>query len=338
MKRVLIITRDPVISFRQMPGGIDHTTDGQYQFIINQPEADADFVVVVGKGLRVPTRFRVAPQNTILMTGEPHAILEYPKGYCRQFGLVCSCQPEIVGPNVVYTPALLPWYVGVDFDRSGASRFTMNYEDVAEAMPQKTRAMSVISSNKAFSQGHVDRLRFIEKLKQHYGDRIDIFGRGHRSFEDKWDVLAPYRYHIVIENSTTDYYFTEKIFDCYLAGAYPLYHGCRNIADYYPEEGMTRIDIRNIEATFGTIDRIMASREYEAKQAVLARCKELSLTRYNLFEQIAHACSRLDAQAPRQEVELHPAGHFFSLHNLWLHTIGRNYYKFKGRRYRQAIK
>ena len=142
MKRVLIVTRDPVISFRQMPGGVDHTPDGEYQFLINETDAEVDFVVVVGKGLRVPTEFRVAPQNTILMTGEPHSILEYPKGYCSQFGLVCACQPEIKGANVVYTPPLLPWYVGVDFSQNSDNRFTMNYEDVKRATPDKTKLIA----------------------------------------------------------------------------------------------------------------------------------------------------------------------------------------------------
>lgn len=338
MKRVLIVTRDPVISFRQMPGGVDHTPDGEYQFLINETDAEVDFVVVVGKGLRVPTEFRVAPQNTILMTGEPHSILEYPKGYCSQFGLVCACQPEIKGANVVYTTPLLPWYVGVDFSQNSDNRFTMNYEDVERATPEKTKLISVISSDKAFSQGHVDRLRFIRMLKRQYGDSVDIFGRGYREFKDKWNVLAPYKYHIVIENSTTDYYFTEKLFDCYLAGAYPIYHGCRNIADYYPQEAMTCIDIRNVEESFRTIDRVVRSQEYEKKQAILTQCKQLSMTKYNLFQQIADACNRLDAKACKQPVTLQPAAHFFSLHNLWLYTVGRNYYKFKGCRYREQLK
>lgn len=327
MKTILIITRDPVINFRQMPGEQGITADGRYRFIINDYAADADFVVVSGKGLRQPHTFHVSPENTILLTGEPRGILAYAKGYCRQFGIVCSCQPEIKGKNVIYTPAILPWYVGVDFNADGSVRFTKTYDDIAKAKPEKTKLISVISSNKAFSRGHVDRLRFIRKLQERYGDSIDIYGRGYRGFADKWDVLAPYKYHIVIENSTSDYYFTEKLFDCYLAGTYPIYHGCRNVADYYPSDAMTRIDIRDFDATAATIDRLLASNEYEDKQAQLQHCKELSLDKYNMFNEIAAICDKIGTNGAKKDVTLMPASHYFSLHNMMLYTMGRNYYK-----------
>lgn len=327
MKTILIITRDPVISFRQLPDHDGITSDGKYRFIINDYSADADFVVVSGKGLRQPRTFHVSSKNTILLTGEPRGILAYPKGYCRQFGVVCSCQPEIKGENVIYTPAILPWYVGVNFKKDGSASFTKSYEDIAEAKPKKTKLISVISSNKAFSRGHVDRLRFIRKLHERYGDRIDIYGRGYNGFADKWDVLAPYKYHIVIENSTGDYYFTEKLFDCYLAGTYPIYHGCRSIGDYYPANAMTRIDIRNFDSVAATIDRILASNEFEEKQELLNECKRLSLDKYNMFNEIARVCDRLDADAPKEDTLLMPASHYFSLHNMMLYTVGRNYYK-----------
>lgn len=327
MKTILIITRDPVISFRQMANHKGITDDGKYRFVINDYNAEADFVVVSGKGLRQPHTFSVAPSNTILLTGEPRGILAYPKGYCRQFGVVCSCQPGIKGENVIYTPAILPWYVGVDFNNDGTVRFTKSYEDIANAKPEKTKLISVISSNKAFSQGHVDRLRFIRRLRDRYGDRIDIYGRGYHGFADKWNVLAPYKYHIVIENSTSDYYFTEKLFDCYLAGTYPLYHGCRNITDYYPADAMTRIDIRDFDSTAATIDRILEGHEYEDKQNLLQKCKSLSLDKYNMFNEIAAVCDKIDADKAKEEVTLMPASHYFSLHNMMLYTVGRNYYK-----------
>lgn len=332
MKTILIITRDPVINFRQMPNPDGITSDGKYRFVINDYNAEADFVVVSGKGLRQPHTFHVSPKNTILLTGEPRGILAYAKGYCRQFGVVCSCQPEIQGENVIYTPAILPWYVGVDFNSDGTVKFTKNYNDIANANPKKTKLISVISSNKAFSRGHVDRLWFIRKLQERYGDKIDIYGRGHHGFADKWDVLAPYKYHIVIENSTSDYYFTEKLFDCYLAGTYPIYYGCRNIADYYPSDAMTKIDIRDFDTAAATIDRILACHEFEDKQEQLRECKELSLKKYNLFNEIAKVCDGIKSDGMREDVTLIPASHYFSLHNLMLYTVGRNYYKYIARK------
>ena len=43
----------------------------------------------------------------------------------------------------------------------------------------------MISSNKAFTDGHRQRLKFVEALKEHFGENIDVFGRGINSFADK---------------------------------------------------------------------------------------------------------------------------------------------------------
>ncbi len=51
--------------------------------------------------------------------------------------------------------------------------------------PAKTNLISFITSNKAFTQGHLDRIEFVEKLKARYGNRIDVFGREYRDFDDK---------------------------------------------------------------------------------------------------------------------------------------------------------
>lgn len=90
---------------------------------------------------------------------------------------------------------------------------------------------------------------------------------------------------------------------------------------------MTRIDIRNFDETAATIDRIMTSNEFEEKQKQLEQCKQLSLNKYNLFNEIARACDKLDADGQKTDVLLKPASNFVSLHNLWLYTFGRNYYK-----------
>ena len=33
------------------------------------------------------------------------------------------------------------------------------------------------------------RMEFIEKLKKHFGDKVDLFGRGIKEVADKWDAL-----------------------------------------------------------------------------------------------------------------------------------------------------
>lgn len=330
MKTILIITRDPLVHFRQMrnTGGI--TDDGEFRFVINDTSCRPDFVVIKEKGLRVPTMFDVPRSHTILLTGEPYSILCYPRKFCAQFGTVLACQPQIKpipGTNVIHTQAILTWFVGATFEQDGTNRFPMNYEDIRRANPEKTKLISVISSNKAFSRGHVDRLRFMEKLKERYGDKIDIYGRGNRGFADKWEVLAPYKYHIVIENSTGDYYWTEKLADCYLAGTFPIYHGCTNISDFFPDRAFVPVDIRNFDRTAEIIDATIAADLYTERQQELAVSKQLVLDKYNMFNFIAKICRGIGDTKEARPTLINPASKYFSWHNWYLYTIGRNYYK-----------
>lgn len=190
MKTILIITRNKAVDFRQMPHDSNTTADGRYRFVINDYTATPTLWSSSAKVCDSPTNSMLRPGNTILTTDEPHQILAYAKGYRRQFGLVCSCQPEIKGRNVIHGPAILPWYVGVDFKGDGCVAFTKNYDDIASSHPEKTKLISVITSGKAFSQGHVDRLRFVRKLHERYGDKVDIYGHGFLSFKDKWEALT----------------------------------------------------------------------------------------------------------------------------------------------------
>ena len=134
--------------------------------------------------------------------------------------------------------------------------------------PEKKKLISVITSNKAFTQGHIDRIRFVSKLKEHFGDQIDVFGRGYNTFGDKWDVLADYKYHIVIENSSQTYYWTEKLSDCFLAETYPFYYGCTNIADYFPSDAYTPIDISNPDEAIKIIDKAIKADAYGKSMVV----------------------------------------------------------------------
>lgn len=331
MYKILFITRGAgTLELRQTPGGQGMSTDGQFRFYTNDFIPDPDFVIVRGKGFKDDLRLHVAPENVMLVTSEPYSVLSYPKGYCRQFGLVCSCQDNLRLPNVIYTPAILTWFVGID--HANGLKITMNREDIAAAHPEKTKLISVITSDKAFTQGHIDRIKFVHRLKERYGDKIEIFGRGHRPFGDKWDVLAPYKYHIAIENSSSPYYWTEKISDCYLADTYPLYYGCPNIGDYFPKGAYRPIDIRRPDSAIDAIDRAIADDDYGHHQKELAESKRLVMDKYNMYDYMAEMCRQhMNPKAPKKDITLKPAGSFFDMHNLYLYTIGRNYYKLKNK-------
>ena len=245
---------------RQTKGSQGYSSCGKYRFYINEDIPDPDFVVVRGKSSKNTLTFNVAPENVILTTSEPYSVLAYPRDYCKQFGMVCSCQENLKHKNVKFTPAIIFWFAGVVFDGKGRPTPVRSYDDFKnEPWPEKKKLISVVSSNKAFTKGHVDRIRFVERLKQYYGDKIDVFGRGYNGFEDKYDVVAPYKYHIAIENSRAKYYWTEKLSDTYLCGSYPIYYGCTNVGDYFPGGSYSEIDIHDFEGAVKYGREIIAS-------------------------------------------------------------------------------
>lgn len=338
MKKILLLNLDPWLTFRQLKNSDGITDDGKYQFFINDLDCKPDYAVVKGKGIIDSVELPVPKSRTILLTGEPYDVLEYPRGYCSQFGTVLACNDRIKadkGTHIIHTPAMLSWFVGAVMDGSGRQEFTMNNEDLRNAHPEKEKLISVITSRKAFTQGHVDRLRFIEKLQNKYGDKVDIYGHGFCDFNDKWDVLAQYKYHIAIENSCTDYYWTEKIADCFLAETFPLYHGCTNIGDYFPRESYEPINIRNFDEASKIIDTTIEQDRYGQTKVAIAEAKRLVLEDYNIFNYVAKVCEEIESQPstldPQPSTLIRPASKFFSAHNLYLYTIGRNYYKLKNR-------
>jgi hypothetical protein len=318
------------IMLRQTKGRKGLSSDGRYRFYINEEINNPDFWVVQGKGIRQAESCFVAPQNTILLTTEPRSVLVYPQPYIKQFGLVCSCQEKTKHPNLVLGPAILPWFVGYTENTDKSCLYTLDYDALIQSPPPaKTKHISVITSNKAFTQGHLDRIKFVEKLKSYYGDKIDVFGRGYNDFADKWDVLAPYKYHISIENSSQRYYWTEKIADCFLAESFPFYYGCTNLDEYFPQDSFQPIDIYNFERSIEIIDRIIANDACEKQRKVLHECKLKVLEEYNMFNYVASLCDLLNPALGKKTVTLKPCHTMQNWHNLYNYTASRNLFKWK---------
>ena len=302
---------------------------GKYRFFLNEDVENPDFWAVRGKGVTRKETCNVAPENTMLLLSEPLSVLSYPERYRNQFGMLCSCQEKLTHRNIRYTQAILPWFVGMTH-KNGHATYSQDY-DTFKAMdtPPKNKLISVVTSNKAFSKGHQDRIRFVEKLKEYYGEQLDVFGRGYNPFDDKWEVLAPYKYHIAIENGSSRYYWTEKLSDCYLTETYPIYYGCTNIHDYFPDGAYTTIDVNKPEEAINTISRIIETDEFSRSLSALKQCKDLVLGKYNMFDMIVSFCEELNPHAEKQPVTLKPAISSLDWHNAYLYFVERNFYNLK---------
>jgi len=104
----------------------------------------------------------------------------------------------------------------------------------------KTKLISIISSHKNMTVGHRLRHEIISTDKS-----LDLYGRGYNPIDNKITALKDYMFSVVIENSTTKNYFSEKIIDCLITGTIPVFWGCENISEFFDEKGF--IFFNNVE-------------------------------------------------------------------------------------------
>ena len=185
--------------------------------------------------------------------------------------------------------------------------YSKDYDELSQqsAVP-KTKLLSVLASNKAFTPGHKRRLAFVEALRQRFGAEMDVFGRGIRPVEDKWDAIAPYKYHVVLENGQFPDYWTEKLSDALLAGAYPLYAGCPNIGDYFPDTVLMRLDSANFGSAIEQIKSAIQQNRFEATVSARQEAARLLLNKYNLFPLLEKIAATAKTAATKHAVQVQP--------------------------------
>lgn len=170
-----------------------------------------------------------------------YGIFKKHKGLEREFDKIFSFDDEILNSisNVSFYPASAEvWYAKKNPDLLSAK----SYE-------KKGKNISFLSSDKVMCEMHKKR---IAAAKYCYANHLaDVYGKvvggGYVEIEEP---LEKYRFSFAIENNQTDYYFTEKITNCFAAQTIPIYLGARKISEFFNEDGIifiTEKDLENIE-------------------------------------------------------------------------------------------
>ncbi len=277
--------------------GLTPNAKGQFnnfQFFFNEDVKDYDYIVVFEKLYRkIDTSIPL--DKIIFVAGEATSIKKYEQNFLDQFGHIITCQERIQHKSKFLKSPGHSWFSKKTYDE------LLNTTTI-----EKTKLLSIVVSNKTGTKGHRDRLAFCLKLKERLGDKVDLFGRGFNEFDDKWEVIAPYKYSIAIENSVEDHWVTEKIGDCYTSHTFPFYMGAPNIEKYYNPNSYELIDIHDFEKSLITI--MGTINDFEHYQNHLEFLKESKNDYINKHSIIPMVCSfitnKLDEAEDRSKKQL----------------------------------
>ncbi|MBR1486885.1 MAG: hypothetical protein IJ597_06485 [Synergistaceae bacterium] len=200
-------------------------------------------------------RFALLPESRSIVPSHYKKYIRHKKYIENEFDAVFTYDDEILSTfsNVKF----LPYCSGYWYGNSETSTPQDN------EWKNKNKNISIISSYKDWCELHIIRKNLALKCKSKgLADTFGTFDGG--SWVRPEDFLKNYRFHIALENDITDYFFTEKITNCFAAQAIPIYLGEKKINEFFNPDGIIQISLDDLD----NIERILAQctpEEYERR-------------------------------------------------------------------------
>lgn len=159
---------------------------------------------------------------------------------------------------------------------------------VADNYPNKNKKISCIVTDKY--KNRIDVVRRYEAMQPR---KMDVFGRFFKPESknginykgqvfDKSKAYDSYEYSLVMENSQQRNYWTEKIVDAFLSWSVPIYWGCPNISEYFPENSYYVVDLSRPEDIEEILKKPIEKKNIDA----LREARNLILYEYNIWPTI----------------------------------------------------
>lgn len=138
---------------------------------------------------------------------------------------------------------------------------------------EKTKLVSMISSDKRYTYGHNFRHLIANELS--FKHNIDLWGSGYKRFSEKKEPLIDYAYSICVMNTNVNNYFTEILVDPISLGCVPILWGCPNISEYFNTDGI--ISFNTIDELNDILDNISFEDYNRRKEAILENIERAKL-------------------------------------------------------------
>ena len=117
-----------------------------------------------------------------------------------------------------------------------------SYGGGVRSIAQKDRMMSFVTSNKETTSLQKLRVDLAKELGQSSQFDIDVYLRPSYAFEyiPISQCLTRYRFSLIIENTISPWYFTEKLLNCFAVGTIPIYLGASEIHNFFNPQGIIK--------------------------------------------------------------------------------------------------
>lgn len=282
---------------RQTPGG-KGLWDG-IQFTFDSVD-ECDVLIMLNNQMKTDVTCRCPRENVWAIMQEP-----YMKGHSdwmaerhEAFNKIFTNYIPVNNPKYIISHPADPWHVNKTFD-----------ELTTITMPAKNKIISWIAGNPTDLPGHFKRSEFLNFVRKDTTLDIDYYGRAIRFIEDKWDGLAPYKYSIVLQNSSSADYWTDMVADSFLSWTVPIYYGCTNLEAYFPKESFIRIDIEQPERSLEIIKKTIRDDNWEKRLPALAEARTKILYNYQFFPHIAKCIRNYATESGINSIQTIPAYH-----------------------------
>lgn len=191
----------------------------------------------------------INPINILIIGSEPNEYFgnhDYAIKNASLFNVILTWSTKILNqvPNAIPITYGESWWQDKPFE----------YES-----SDKEFKVSFLRGKKLKLYGHYLRYELFNRKNEintptQFWDELGEPGNWEGWREDKINSFRPYQYSICFENTSRENYFTEKITDCILNKAIPIYWGCSNIGDFYNSDGI--IQVSNVDEAIKFINNL----------------------------------------------------------------------------------
>lgn len=295
-QRVHVFSDAPEAAFlKQFPGNRPILDGFSFSFGLEVPRDCEALIAFNRASYTIATTLPKA--RTAFIAAEPDAIHPYSTRYLNQFGIVLSATTKRLETRHWKTAPCWYWFAGIDFSKPWEIEHFRGYDYFSKlAPPPKRDKVSVVTSNKSFTEYHQKRIAFLDALIEKIPEHLEIYGRGHKSVDDKRLALEPCKYHLALENSHGPDTWTEKLADPYLCWAYPFYAGATNVEAYFPASSFSYLDLDAPDKAAEQIVQAVQSGLWDKQRDAIAAARETVLNEQNIARQLVHLARDLTAQ------------------------------------------